>query len=88
MKANWSVYPNHIGHKDWAGCFRCHDGKHQSADGKRMIQANDCNSCHVILAQGSGKDLELLTPQGQEFIHPGDPLEKGTLCNDCHTGGP
>jgi nitrate/TMAO reductase-like tetraheme cytochrome c subunit len=88
MRANWRVYPNNIGHKDWPGCFRCHDGKHQTADGTRMIKANDCNACHKILAQGSGKDLEHLTPQGQEFQHPGGELEKGFLCNDCHTGGP
>jgi hypothetical protein len=24
-KADWRVYPNNIGHKDWLGCFRCHD---------------------------------------------------------------
>lgn len=88
MKANWRAYPNNIGHKDWPGCFRCHDGKHQTADGKRLIKANDCNACHLILAQGSEKDLEQLTPQGQEFKHPGEELEKGFLCNDCHTGGP
>ena len=55
MKANWRVYPDNIGHKDWPGCFRCHDGKHSSADGKSMIKANDCNACHLILAQGSGQ---------------------------------
>jgi nitrate/TMAO reductase-like tetraheme cytochrome c subunit len=88
MKANWRVYPNNIGHKDWPGCFRCHDGKHQTADGARVIKANDCSACHTILAQGSGKDLEQLAPQGLEFKHPGEELEKGFLCNDCHTGGP
>lgn len=88
MKANWSVYPNNIGHKDWPGCFRCHDDKHKTADGLKTIKGNDCNSCHLILAQGSGKDLEQLTPQGQDFKHPGEELEKGFLCNDCHTGGP
>jgi nitrate/TMAO reductase-like tetraheme cytochrome c subunit len=88
MKANWRVYPNNIGHKDWPGCFRCHDGNHRTTDGKRMIKANDCNACHLILAQGSGKDLEQLAPQGLEFKHPGEELEKGFLCNDCHTGGP
>jgi hypothetical protein len=86
MKANWRVYPNNIGHKDWPGCFRCHDGKHQSTDGKRLIQASDCNACHTILAQGSGSELDVLTPQGQEFKHPGEEIEKGYLCNDCHTG--
>jgi hypothetical protein len=88
MNANWRVYPNNIGHKDWPGCFRCHDGKHQTVDDKRSIKANDCKACHIILAQGSGADLDQLTPQGQEFKHPGEELEKGFLCNDCHTGGP
>lgn len=88
MKASWKVYPNNIGHKDWPGCFRCHDGKHETADGKRKIEANDCNACHLILAQGSGPELEQLSPQGLEFKHPGEDLEEGFLCNDCHTGGP
>ncbi len=86
MKATWKVYPDNIGHKDWPGCFRCHDGKHKTADGKGAIKANDCNSCHVILAQGQGKELEQLTPSGQKFKHPGDDYE-GYLCNDCHSGG-
>ena len=54
MKADWRAYPDNIGHKDWPGCFRCHDGKHVSAAGNRTIKANDCNACHLILAQGSG----------------------------------
>jgi nitrate/TMAO reductase-like tetraheme cytochrome c subunit len=85
MKASWKVYPDNIGHKDWPGCFRCHDGLHKTADGKRSIKANDCNACHTILAQGSGAELDQLTPGGQKFKHPGDEVEGG--CNDCHTGG-
>ncbi len=57
MKASLENYPNNIGHKDWPGCFRCHDGQHKTADGKRTIKANDCNACHTILAQGSGAEL-------------------------------
>src|ERR1035438_3178178 len=41
MKASWKVYPDNIGHKDWPGCFRCHDGLHKTADGKRSIKTND-----------------------------------------------
>jgi nitrate/TMAO reductase-like tetraheme cytochrome c subunit len=85
MKASWKTYPDNIGHKDWPGCFRCHDGLHKTPDGKRSIKANDCNACHTILAQGSGADLDQLTPKGQKFKHPGDEVEGG--CNDCHTGG-
>lgn len=85
MKASWQVYPENIGHKDWPGCFRCHDGQHKTADGKRTIKANDCNACHTILAQGKGAELDQLTPQGQKFKHPGDEVDGA--CNDCHSGG-
>lgn len=49
MKITWGTHPNHIGHQESAGCFRCHDGQHTSKDGK-TIEA-DCNACHTILAQ-------------------------------------
>jgi len=84
MNASWANYPNNIGHKNWPGCFRCHDGEHATTDGKRMVKANDCNTCHTILAQGSGADLDLLSPNGQKFKHPGDEVDGA--CNDCHTG--
>ncbi len=85
MKANWKVYPDNIGHKDWPGCFRCHDGRHKTADGQRSIKANDCKACHTILAQGNGPELKQLSPDGQEFKHPADEVDGG--CNDCHNGG-
>ncbi|PWU21972.1 MAG: cytochrome C [Verrucomicrobia bacterium] len=85
MKASWRVYPDNIGHKDWPGCFRCHDGAHKTADGKRTIKANDCNACHTILAQGNGKELDQLSPNGQKFRHPADEVDGA--CNDCHNGG-
>lgn len=86
MKADWRGYPENIGHKDWPGCFRCHDGRHTSLDGKRKIPASDCVSCHTILAQGAGEELNLISPNGQPFKHPGDEVDGS--CNDCHTGGP
>ncbi|MFO1487660.1 MAG: NapC/NirT family cytochrome c [Verrucomicrobiota bacterium] len=85
MNARWDKYPNNIGHKDWPGCFRCHDGTHKTGDGKRTIKASDCNTCHNILTQGSGADLKLLSPSGQKFKHPGDEVDGA--CNDCHNGG-
>jgi nitrate/TMAO reductase-like tetraheme cytochrome c subunit len=68
----------------WPGCFRCHDGTHKSDD-KRTIKANDCNSCHTILAQGSGAEMLQLTPGGQKFNHTGGDYDLS--CFDCHTGG-
>jgi hypothetical protein len=85
MKASWKVYPDNIGHKDWPGCFRCHDGLHKTSDGGRSIKANDCTACHTILAQGNGAELDQMTPKGQKFKHPGDEVDGA--CNDCHTGG-
>ena len=85
MKANWSVYPDNLGHMLWPGCFRCHDGNHKTDDGK-TIKANDCNACHTILAQGSGADLQQMTPGGQPFKHTGGDYDLS--CSDCHTGGP
>jgi nitrate/TMAO reductase-like tetraheme cytochrome c subunit len=85
MKADWSVYPDNIGHMIWPGCFRCHDGKHKSEDGTRTIKANDCNACHTILAQGGGDELLQLSPGGQPFKHPGGDYD--LTCYDCHNGG-
>lgn len=48
MKVTWGTYPNNIGHTDYPGCFRCHDGSHTSADGKTVTQ--DCGVCHNVLA--------------------------------------
>jgi nitrate/TMAO reductase-like tetraheme cytochrome c subunit len=85
MKADWRAYPDNTSHKDWAGCFRCHDGQHKTADGKRVIQASDCNSCHTILAQGSGDQLEKLSAKGHQFFHL-DAVNEDFSCHNCHTG--
>jgi hypothetical protein len=85
MKASWQTYPDNIGHKEWPGCFRCHDGEHESIDGRTTINAKDCNACHTILTQGQGEELKQLSPAGLKFKHPGDPVDGG--CTDCHTGG-
>jgi hypothetical protein len=87
MKANWKVYPDNIGHMDWPGCFRCHDDKHKTADGKKIIKGSDCSACHIILSQGRGDELLKLEANGQKFKHPGDELSPGDLCSDCHNGG-
>ena len=49
MRLTWGTHPNHIGHEDFLGCFRCHDGNHQAAGGRAITQ--DCDACHQILAQ-------------------------------------
>jgi hypothetical protein len=46
MKVTWGTYPNHIGHVDTPGCFRCHDDAHKTADGKVISQ--ECELCHSL----------------------------------------
>jgi nitrate/TMAO reductase-like tetraheme cytochrome c subunit len=48
LKVSWGTYPNNLGHMDFPGCFRCHDGSHATTDGKTIAQ--DCSSCHEPLA--------------------------------------
>lgn len=86
MKADWRAYPKNMGHKDWPGCFRCHDGRHKAVgDAKKKIPASDCASCHTILAQGSGEAMDKLNPKGSAFIHIDAEYETAD-CNSCHTG--
>lgn len=44
MNVTWGTYPNHIGHMDAPGCFRCHDDSHKTKDGGAIKQ--DCELCH------------------------------------------
>jgi NapC/NirT cytochrome c family, N-terminal region len=84
MKTDWQTHPDNIGHKISAGCFRCHDGNHTTANGKQVISAN-CNLCHIILAQGSGKQLEQLNATGYDFYHI-DSVYTEPSCAMCHNG--
>ena len=61
MKVTWGSYPNNVGHDDFQGCFRCHDGKHKSSDG-RVIN-DDCSACHSVLAMEE-KDPKVLADLG------------------------
>ncbi|RME82129.1 MAG: hypothetical protein D6775_11705 [Caldilineae bacterium] len=46
MEVGWITHPNNLGHKEFPGCFRCHDGKHLSKDGEAIRL--ECNLCHTI----------------------------------------
>ena len=61
MKVTWGTYPNNIGHTDYPGCFRCHDGNHAAKDGRSVTQ--DCNACHNLLAMDEA-DPKVLTDLG------------------------
>ena len=86
MRVNWQAYPDHIGHKEFPGCFRCHDGKHVSAEGR--VISRDCGSCHDFLEKKKGSLLRVAATPA--FAHPWKLGGKHAeiLCGACHTGGP
>jgi hypothetical protein len=49
MKVTWNLYPNHIGHQDSPGCFRCHDNKHKTETGEKI--GKKCSTCHNLVAE-------------------------------------
>jgi hypothetical protein len=46
MEVSWTTHPNNAEHKNWPGCFRCHDGKHLNEE-QESIRI-ECNLCHSI----------------------------------------
>ena len=44
--ASWRSFPDNSGHRDFPGCFRCHDGEHISKEG--LTIPLECNLCHSI----------------------------------------
>jgi len=86
MKVDWRVYPNNIGHTVFPGCYRCHDGKHRSADGR--VITHECTACHIIIGQGGAAESRLIGPEGLDFQHPVDigQMWRAVPCTACHTG--
>jgi hypothetical protein len=46
QNSDWNTHANNIGHKDFPGCFRCHDGQH--LNNKDEAIRLECNVCHSI----------------------------------------
>ncbi|MEE4272508.1 MAG: NapC/NirT family cytochrome c [Thermoanaerobaculales bacterium] len=58
MDTNWETHPNHIGHEDFPGCWRCHDDEMATDDGKHAIPM-DCENCHVFLVEDASEPPNL-----------------------------
>ncbi len=94
QELSWETHPNNIGHRDWPGCFRCHDGQHFSSDGK--VIPMECNLCHSIpvVAQPNNIEPNLPVTTG---IEPSSHLDSTWIarhhnaidatCSNCHTTG-
>ncbi|RJP25439.1 MAG: cytochrome C [Candidatus Omnitrophota bacterium] len=88
-KVEWSKFPWHIGHFEFPGCYRCHNDKHTSVNGDKVI-SNDCALCHTIIRQGEGWDnIDNLEYKEQKFLHPRgyEDAWVGQNCHECHGPG-
>ncbi|MCW5941238.1 MAG: NapC/NirT family cytochrome c [Fimbriimonadaceae bacterium] len=84
MKVSWKGYPSNLDHVHSLGCFRCHDDKHVSPEGK--VLTKNCQTCHTILSQVPPGGKRETNVEGLAFKHPvdiGDAWQTG-LCMDCH----
>jgi len=83
MNVSWKEYPNNLDHMHSLGCFRCHDDKHVSSDGK--VISRDCQTCHTILSIQPPGGKRQTNIDGLPFQHPyGMEDWKTTPCKDCH----
>ncbi len=55
QKVDWDAHPNNLGHEDFAGCFRCHDGKH--LNDKQEAIPLECNLCHSVPVVAGREDF-------------------------------
>ncbi len=88
----WRSFPNNNGHRDFPGCFRCHDGKHLSEEGKPVRL--HCNICHNIpvVVKENVPPPKVLIPL--ELVQPDSHLEASFMaehrffmdesCEACH----
>ncbi len=85
MGVNYSVYPDHAGHLESEGCFRCHNDSFVSETGRKITR--DCNICHAIVSQGAPGSMQYpAVREPLEFIHPVDigDVWKEANCSECH----
>ncbi len=67
MNVTWDAHRNNVGHRDFPGCFRCHDGQHLSKDNEAIRL--ECNICHAIPQVAlPGQDIPTINalPPGNE----------------------
>jgi nitrate/TMAO reductase-like tetraheme cytochrome c subunit len=97
MKVTATTYPDNLGHTDFPGCFRCHDGAHfKVVDGQLSSEAIPftCDTCHTFPQIGGVTSL----PMGEAPESHSDGLwvfnhntvataedPGGTSCGACHS---
>jgi len=91
MEVSWNSHPDNLGHKEWPGCFRCHDGKHISQDGSSIrLHCNICHSVPKTVAEGQPSPSISMVQAGEPPSHLATNwmaehrFQANTDCEDCH----
>jgi len=92
---SWKSFPNHTGHADTNGCFRCHDGKHYNDKGEAIrLQCTLCHGLPEVTRENGKSTVASLVPEkagekqpdshkAPNFMHThGDEVE--AECEECH----
>ena len=93
MHVGFTTYESNIGHRNSAGCFRCHDGKHVAPDGKVLV--SECKACHTAPQRGPQSGMGEAVATGDEDWHPWQAPQKyldvkqhkHVQCYECHLDG-
>ena len=92
---SWRSFPDNSGHRNSPGCFRCHNGRHQTSAGD-LLSVN-CTQCHAIPVVTTrnrigGKLMDLTDLRADNrhdahdfiFVHAELAMEEGADCDICH----
>ncbi len=92
---SWKSFPNHTGHSDTPGCFRCHDGKHYNEQGEAIrLQCTLCHALPAVTRENGKSTVASLVPekageqqpeshQRPNFMHTHSD-DVGPECEECH----
>ncbi len=92
---SWKSFPNHTGHADTPGCFRCHDGKHYNDKGEAIrLQCTLCHALPEVTRENGKGTVASLVPeklgerqpdshQRPNFMHT-HADDVGPDCEECH----
>jgi hypothetical protein len=92
---SWKSFPNHTGHSDTPGCFRCHDGKHYNDKGEAIrLQCTLCHAMPMVTREKGKGTVASLVPekvgekqpeshQRPNFMHT-HADDVGPECEQCH----
>jgi nitrate/TMAO reductase-like tetraheme cytochrome c subunit len=98
MKVSTLTYPNNLGHTEYPGCFRCHDGGHYKVVGGRITTEtipSGCATCHTFPQIGANTSAILIGSRPDTHLdklwvfnhktNVGSLDPSLTSCGACHT---